>query len=79
MYILVGLVCTWIGIMIGFLLHAWLSNRFRDYSGIIHVEKDQLTEKTVYSLELADYPEKLEFQKVVVFKVDTSDRSSNRE
>ena len=36
---------------------------------------DELQEKTLYSLELADYPETLEFKKEVVFKVDASDSS----
>jgi hypothetical protein len=45
------------------------------YSGTIYITHDELQEKTLYSLELEDYPESIEFKKEVVFKVDTSDSS----
>jgi hypothetical protein len=32
-------------------------------------------EKTLYSLELEEYPESIQFKKTVVFKVDSSDDS----
>lgn len=47
----------------------------KHYSGTIFITHDELQEKTLYSLELADYPETLEFKKEVVFKVDSSDSS----
>ena len=46
-------------------------HRFTDYTGTIRVSKNE--EKTVYSLILDEYPEKLEFKKEVVFRVDASD------
>lgn len=73
MYLLVGFVSFWVGTMVGFLLKAWMTGRFKDYSGTIYVNKDELSERTVYSLELEDYPETLQFKKVVIFKVDSSD------
>ena len=70
MLILYGVFIFWAGLVVGFMLLRWKVYRERDYSGVIHVTHDELTEKTVYSLELDDYPERLEFKKVVVFKVD---------
>lgn len=67
-----------LGTFVGYLGRAWLERKFRDYSGTIVIDTDDLAEKTVYSLVLEDYPEKLEFKKEVVFRVDTSVRSSNR-
>lgn len=58
------------GLMLGFVLRAVLA-RMSTASGTIHVIRDR--EKTVYSLELADYPEELRFKKEVVFKVDSSE------
>lgn len=40
------------------------------YSGTIVVNRDKLTEKTVYSLELDEFPETLAFKKVVIFRVE---------
>jgi hypothetical protein len=57
------------GGVVGFLLRWWLESR-RNYSGTIYVTHED--KKTLYSLELEDYPEKLVFEKEVVFKVDTS-------
>ena len=62
----------------GFFIRVWIDHRFKEYSGTIVVDTDELREKTVYSLILDDYPEKLEFKKEVVFKVDTSEQSSDR-
>ena len=70
MNIIWGTIIFWIGVTVGVFLGAWLLSRLREVSGTIHVTHDELTEKTVYSLELEEYPEKLEFKKVVVFKVD---------
>ncbi len=79
MTVFYGIIIWWSGCLTVFLVKAWLNGRFRDYSGTIVVGTDELREKTVYSLVLDDYPEKLEFKKEVVFKVDTSAKSSVRE
>lgn len=73
-----GFLIFWIGVFVGFGLKSWMTYKFRDYSGTLVVDKDELREKTVYSLVLDEYPEKLEFKKVVIFKVDTSAKSSDR-
>jgi hypothetical protein len=61
------------GVMIGFLVRIWWTAKFRNYDGTIYVTQDDRLEKTVYSLILDDYPEKLKFEKRVVFKVDKLD------
>jgi hypothetical protein len=76
-YIYWGII-LWLTFMLGFAFHAWMIHRFREYGGTIVVGTDEIREKTVYSLILDDYPEKLEFKKEIVFKVDTSGQSSNR-
>lgn len=58
------------GAFIGFLIRAWIAYR-ASYTGVIHIHDDK--EKTVYSLELNEYPEEIRFKKEVVFKVDASD------
>ena len=78
MSILLGILIFWLGFSAGFAIKTLLTNRFRDYSGTIVVGTDELKEKTVYSLILDDYPEKLEFKKEVVFKVDASASEFNR-
>jgi hypothetical protein len=79
MEILIWMGVFWAGATLGFLFKGWIDFAFRDYSGTLVVNRDDLSEKTVYSLILDDYPEKLEFKKVVIFKVDKPDESSNRE
>jgi hypothetical protein len=76
MLILYGLLIFTAGMVAGFIFAGWRLHRH--YSGTIYVTHDELQEKTLYSLELSDYPETLEFKKEVVFKVDASD-SSDRE
>ena len=76
MGILIYILIFLLGIFVGFLIKRWLVRR-ASYSGTIYVTHDQ--EKTLYSLELADYPEKLEFKKEVVFKVDASEENIIRE
>jgi hypothetical protein len=66
------------GLCIGMFLRGWIFYKRQGYSGTIVVNKDRLSEKTVYSLILDEYPDKLEFKKVVIFKVDSSDQSSDR-
>jgi hypothetical protein len=60
-----------LGFVIGFLTSEWTRRRSRS-SGVIHVSHSR--GKTLYSLELSDYPEKLEFKKKVIFTVESDDR-----
>jgi hypothetical protein len=66
----------YLGLFLGFFLRAWLASRFKHYTGTMLVTHDE--EKTVYTLVLDEYPEKLEFKKEVVFKVDAPRESLNR-
>jgi hypothetical protein len=75
---LIGIVLFWMGVLAGYLFKSWMNSKFKDYSGTIIVDTDELAEKTVYSLVLDDYPETLVFKKEVVFKIDTSVKSSDR-
>jgi hypothetical protein len=68
----------WLGVLVGVIVKGLLERRLKDYTGTIVVKRDELREKTVYSLILDEYPEKLEFKKEVIFKVDTSAKGSNR-
>ena len=63
------------GLWMGFLLRAWIARRER-YSGTIHITHSE--QRTLYSLELDDYPETIEFKKQVVFRVDASEEKLNR-
>lgn len=58
------------GVLMGFSLRAWIAYR-EQYSGTIHITHSE--EKTLYSLELNEYPESIEFKKQIVFKVDASE------
>jgi hypothetical protein len=78
MEIFLYILAFWIGVLFGFLIKGWLNAKFREYSGTITVSTNDLEEKTLYSLELNDYPETLQFKKEVVFKVDSSAESSDR-
>ena len=69
----------WIGFLLGFLVKGLLTRRFTEYGGTIIVDTDELMHKKLYSLVLDDYPEKLEFKKEIVFRVDHNDTSSDRE
>lgn len=66
----------WLGVWAGFLTRALLG-RLRSYDGTIVVTHDR--NRTLYSLELEDYPDKIEFKKEVILKVDASDEILNRE
>ena len=70
MLILYGLLIFWLGTTVGFILGLWWLGRKRDYVGTIHVTEDEIRRKTVYTLELDDYPETLRLKKVALFKVD---------
>lgn len=65
-----------IGVVVGFFLRSWLAYR-HSYDGKIVVTHSR--NRTLYSLELEDYPDKIEFKKEVILKVDASDESLNRE
>lgn len=65
-----------VGFSAGYSVKHFLVRRVRT-SGTIYVTHGE--EKTLYSLELSDYPETLEFKKQVVFKVDALDKNFNRE
>lgn len=62
-----------IGVITGFFLRRLFTHR----SGTILVTEQD--EKTVYSLELNEYPEKIGLRKEVVFKVDASQVDLSRE
>lgn len=67
--ILIYAVILWVGIFIGFFIRALFG--YKDhYTGTIYVTREE--EKTLYSLELNDYPDELRFKKEVVFKIDAS-------
>lgn len=57
----------WGGLMVGMIIRGYMTWRFAS-TGIILVSKEE--GKTVYSLILDDYPEKLELQKHVLFKIE---------
>jgi hypothetical protein len=77
MYILVGFICLWVGILLGFIFKAFLTNKFEEYSGIMYIRKDE--ERIVYSLVLNEDPETLEFKDILIFKVETSEEDLVRE
>lgn len=64
---------------LGFIL-AWIFLFFimksRNYSGTMRVIRDE--DKVLYSLELEEDPVMLEHRNEVIFKVQTSDQSSDR-
>jgi len=62
-----------IGVIAGFFLRRLITHP----TGTILVTEED--EKTVYSLELNEYPEKIAFRKEVVFKVDSSQVDLSRE
>lgn len=75
--ILEGIGIFYLGFLVGYLAKAWLTYRFSDYSGVMIVSKDE--GKTLYSLVLEDYPEKLEFKKHVHLRVVESEENPDRE
>lgn len=64
-----------LGLVVGFLIKLGLV-RMTNYSGTILVTHN--AGKIFYSLVLDDYPEKIEFKKKVIFKVEAPERSSDR-
>ena len=71
-YILVFILGTWAG----FIIRHWLQYR-TSYDGKIVITHEN--HRTLYSLELEDYPDTIEFKKEVILKVDTPEESLNRE
>ena len=74
--VLIGIGIFYAGMFFGIIVRTWVYSR-TSYSGTIYVTQEE--EKTLYSLELEDYPESIAFKKEVVFKIDTSPESLNRE
>jgi hypothetical protein len=74
--ILIYILIFYFGLMLGYLLKMWIHSR-SEFNGAILISKEH--DKTVYSLVLDDYPEKIEFKKEVILKVVASTESPNRE
>jgi len=70
--VLIGLL---IGFSIGFFICLML-RKIYSYSGIMKIIRED--DKIVYSLELHEDPVMLEYKNEVVFKIETSDKSSNQ-
>jgi len=64
----VVLLIAWATFLVGYFTRGWVAYRFSRSTGTILVSKDE--GKTVYSLILDDYPEKIELQKHVLFRVE---------
>jgi len=60
-----------VGFLVGYLTRVFL-NRYSHYTGTIVVSDSE--GKTVYSLMLEDYPEKIELRKHVLFRVVKDNR-----
>lgn len=76
MTILISVVIgLFIGSAIGFIICS-IFRKTRKYVGVMKIIRED--EKLVYSLELLEDPIMLEYMSEVVFKVETSDESSNR-
>lgn len=69
MTILYGVLIWTGGLIVGFLLRVWIG-KVTGYTGTIFVSRD--AQKTVYTLELEEYPDEIRFKKEVVFKVDAT-------
>lgn len=76
MEILSYIIVAGLGIFVGIVFKTWLIHRTSDYSGTIVIDK--VSGKTIYSLVLDDYPEKIAFKKQILFKVDAPEESSDR-
>jgi hypothetical protein len=73
--ILIGVGIFYVGIAVGFILRKWLFSR-REYTGSIYVTRNE--DRILYSLELDENPEELEFRDEVIFKVKTSEENLKR-
>jgi hypothetical protein len=74
--ILIYIAIFYAGVFTGYVIRTLVQSRFRDYTGTIVVSKRD--HKTVYSLILDDYPERIQFEREVVFKVEASDVELDR-
>lgn len=75
MEILIAVLIFGVGLIVGFLFKLWLV-RMTYQSGTILVTRHE--GKIFYSLVLDDYPEKIELKRKVIFKVEASEKSSDR-
>lgn len=75
MTVLIYILFLTLGIIIGIALNTAVRAK-RSYSGTLRVIREE--NKVLYSLELDEDPNMLEYMPEVVFKVDTSDESSDR-
>lgn len=76
MLILFAFLILYLGMFMGFCLRWWLE-KDKSYGGTIVVSKDK--DKLIYSLELIDDPEKLQYNDRILFKIDSSRMSLDRE
>lgn len=76
MEILYYFLIFWGGLIGGFILRYWLVKE-KSYGGIIHVNKE--SGKTTYLLEFMGDLDNLQFEKQILFQVDSSDASLDRE
>jgi len=63
------------GVFIGFVLRKWIVDR-SGYDGDLLIIKDD--DKIIYSLELHEDPEMMEFKNELIFKVKPLEESSDR-
>lgn len=73
MDILMWIAIFMLGFSLGYLVKILMTNRIST-SGIIRVTHSE--EKTLYSLELNEYPDAIDFKDRVVFKVERSEEES---
>lgn len=67
--VIIGLFFFWLGGLIGIFLGVWLRKR-KDYDGVVVITGDH--EKALYSIELAEDPRMLVFEREILLKVDTT-------
>ena len=68
------LLIVWIGFLGGYITRGWVTYRMKS-TGTILVTKDE--GRTMYSLILDDYPEKIALRKHVLFRVVEDNREQN--
>lgn len=67
--------CILLGLLIGYGIRWWLESKY-GYGGAILVQKQE--GKLVYTLEVFDDPEQLQYKRQILFRVDSSELSPNR-
>lgn len=70
LFILFGFLIFSFGMVVGYFLGWWVNNE-RSYGGFIVVTKEE--GKTLYSLELLNDPEELQFEDRILFKIKAPD------